>query len=235
VYRTLDAARIVETAEALEARVRERFPGSGLGKVAAELTAVARQARERCEEIRRPHVTLRVLIGVLLALAAVALVLVGRNVVFTGEMWHVTTFFSEVNDFLGSLVFFGAAILFLATVETRWKRSKALGAVAELRALAHIVDMHQLTKDPEPILLAGAPTASSPQRTMTPFLLSRYFDYCSEMLSVISKVGALYIQAFPDTVALQAVDDLEELCTGLSRKIWQKIMILDRFAERARG
>jgi hypothetical protein len=235
VYRTLQADRIVETADVLAARVGERFPGSGLSKVVGEVAALARQAQERCEEIRRPHRTLRALIALLLAVAVVALALVVRNLQPTGEMWHVENFFGEVNDFLGSLVFFGAAILFLATLETRWKRGKALSAVGELRAIAHIIDMHQLTKDPEPILRTGPPTAHSPKRSMSPFELSRYFDYCSETLAIVSKVGALYVQAFPDTVALDAVDDLEDLCAGLSRKIWQKIMVLDRFEGGAPG
>ena len=63
---------------------------------------------------------------------------------------------------------------------------------------------------------------------MTPFELSRYLDYSSEMLSLLSKTAALYVQHFNDPVTLSAVNDVEELTTGLSRKIWQKIMILDR-------
>jgi hypothetical protein len=179
-------------------------------------------------------VLLRVLRGLLLASAAAGACLVIGNLRSTGAEWHLENFFSEVNDFLGSLVFLGAAVLFLVTLETRWKRDAALEAVGELRALAHVIDMHQLTKDPEPILRAGPPTAHSPKRSMTPFELSRYFDYSSEMLAIVSKVGALYIQAFPDTVALEAVDDLEELCSGLSSKIWQKIMVLDRFSPEGR-
>jgi hypothetical protein len=48
------------------------------------------------------------------------------------------------------------------------------------------------------------------------------------MLALVAKVGALYVQDFPDQIALQAVDQIEDLASGLSRKIWQKIMILDR-------
>jgi len=47
------------------------------------------------------------------------------------------------------------------------------------------------------------------------------------MLSLIGKLGALYVQKFNDPVALAAVNDVEQLTTGLSRKIWQKIMILN--------
>ena len=68
---------------------------------------------------------------------------------------------------------------------------------------------------------------------MTHFLLVRYLNYCSEMLSLIGKVAALYLQAFQDGVVLDAVDDIEDLTTGLCRKIWQKLMILEGFADGA--
>jgi hypothetical protein len=75
-------------------------------------------------------------------------------------------------------------------------------------------------------------TASSPKREMTRFSLARYLDYCSEMLSIISKVAALYIQDFDDAVGLSTVNDIQSLATGLSAKIWQKIVILDTLAIR---
>jgi hypothetical protein len=75
------------------------------------------------------------------------------------------------------------------------------------------------------------PTASSPKRSLTTFQLSRYLDYCSELLSLISKIGAIYVQEFPDPDALEAVDQLSNLTNGLTRNIWQKIMILDRAVE----
>ena len=61
---------------------------------------------------------------------------------------------------------------------------------------------------------------------MSRFELSRYLDYCSEALSLTGKLAALYIQDSSDGVALQAVNEIEDLTTGLSRKIWQKLMIL---------
>jgi hypothetical protein len=62
---------------------------------------------------------------------------------------------------------------------------------------------------------------------MTPFELNRYLDYCSESLALISKIAALYVQDFQDPVLLDAVDDVEDLTAGFSRKIWQKITILE--------
>jgi hypothetical protein len=54
------------------------------------------------------------------------------------------------------------------------------------------------------------------------------------MLSLIGKLAALYVQKFDDPVALAAVNEVEELTTGLSRKIWQKIMVLNSAPLKAR-
>ena len=96
----------------------------------------------------------------------------------------------------------GAAILFFVSWENRIKRSRALKAIHELRAMAHIIDMHQLTKQPESCFAQRAPAA---KRTLTPFELNRYLDYCSETLALISKIAALYVQDFDDPVTLSAV------------------------------
>jgi hypothetical protein len=147
--------------------------------------------------------------------------------------------FSSVADFLqgldsavNELVLFGAASYFLVGWETRRKRRRALRALHALRSLAHIIDMHQLTKDPERLLSTEQSTPSSPERNFSAFELSRYLDYCSEMLSVISKVAALYVQEFEDPVTLEAVNDVEQLTGSLSQKLWLKIDILERVARR---
>ena len=144
-------------------------------------------------------------------------------------MWEsFADFVQAVDAGINDVVFIGIGIFFLVTLEARIKRRRALKAIHELRSIAHIIDMHQLTKDPEVILSGGPATRSSPKRTMTTFEMSRYLDYCSEMLSLIGKVAALYAQRFNDPVALSAVDEIEDLTTGLSRKIWQKIMIINQ-------
>jgi len=220
VYRTLQSEKIVETAEAMAAQVRERFPGSGLSRVGEEIVEVARRAHERTREIRRPDVPLRVAIAAFLAVGLFALALTITQVTFHRDMLRGENFFEEMNSALGVIVLLGAAVAFLFSLETRRKRAKALEAVNELRALAHVIDMHQLTKDSYHVRDGTA--------SMTALQSSRYFECCSELLSVTAKVGALYAQGFPDPVALEAVDDLEELCLGLSHKVWQKIMIVGR-------
>jgi len=119
----------------------------------------------------------------------------------------------------------GVVVFFLIGFERRIKRQKALKAIHQLRAVAHVIDMHQLTKDPAAYNDSYVSTASSPQRSLTTAELIRYLDYCSELLSLTGKLAALYIQRFDDEVALSAANDIENLTTHLSRKIWQKVMI----------
>jgi hypothetical protein len=72
------------------------------------------------------------------------------------------------------------------------------------------------------------PTATSPKRDMTAVEMSRYLDYCSELLAITGKLAALYAQAVPDEGVASAVNDIELLGSSLSRKIWQKITLIDQ-------
>ena len=83
----------------------------------------------------------------------------------------------------------GAALLFLFGPEVRVKRTRALQVLHGLRAMAHVINMHRLTKGPSQLLNAKAKsTKSSPQRILMPYQLTRYLDYCSDMLSLLGKI-----------------------------------------------
>src|SRR5437773_10288302 len=226
MYRRLEGTRIIETLQRLEQRIEERFPGSGLGRVSGELLAVANESLARAASLARPNLALRVgtwaLIAVIVYIGVQALLHLNLAM-----RWPDVAGFLQSSQAIQNVVFLGVAVLFLANAETRIKRHRALSALHELRSIAHIVDMHQLTKDPDQLLGEGGTTATSAQRIMTRFALSRYLDSCSELLSLTSKVAALYVQDSQDPVLLDAVNDVETLTTGLSRKVWQKIMIID--------
>ncbi len=115
----------------------------------------------------------------------------------------------------------GIGVFFLLSFERRLKHRRTLVAISELRSLAHIIDMHQLTKDPQHALRTIIDTPTSPARELSRADLSRYLDYCSEMLSLTGKIAALYVQDFDDAVVLAGVSEVETLCTGLSGKVWQ--------------
>ena len=83
------------------------------------------------------------------------------------------------------------------------------------------------------------PTAHSPVRITNRQDLARYLDYCSEMLSITGKLAALFAQSVNDEVVVSAVNDVEDLGSNLSRKIWQKITMIENSAaagsKRSRG
>jgi hypothetical protein len=223
---TLDIDAVAQTVSMLHRRIEARFPGSGLGRVCRELQRITQQTRERAAWIAKPILGLRVAVVVLLAIIAAGLVSTLVALRKPKEPLEAFQFVQVLESGINDVVLVSAGVFFLVTIETRIKRRRALAAIRELRALAHIIDMHQLTKDPEWILTPGRQDTALPRPRMTRFELSRYLDYCSEMLSMAGKIAAVYIQDFDDDVALSAVNEVEDLTTGLSRKIWQKLMIL---------
>lgn len=230
MYRNLDPALIVETVTRLRERIVERFPDSSLGRLATEFVKVAGRAGAETAWLGRPILWLRVSNAALILVFAAILgaVLLSARVSLRTEGVSVTDFLQALDAGLNTLILVGGGILFLFTVEVRLKRRRALKGLQELRSLAHIVDMHQLTKDPDHLVSTMPATASSPRRTMTGAELIRYLRYCGELLSLIGKVGAAYVQHYDDPVVLSSVDQLEDLTTGLSQKMWQKISVIDR-------
>jgi hypothetical protein len=230
--RVLDPARVVATFDKLQARVNERFPHAGLATVCADLALVARETAGRARSLSRPYYGLRIL-AALTVIAAVGLQVYAFRLVDWSVIGKVDApgaaegLQAAVN--LAILAF--GALWFLITAEQRLKRRRTLNALFELRSFAHVIDMHQLTKDPTIVLADGPRTASSPERRMTEFELSRYLDYCAEMLALIAKLAALYANRSHDEVVFAAVNEVENLTSNLGRKIWQKIMILSQLKE----
>ena len=228
MYRSLDSEKIVQTVGRLRDRIRERFPESSLSRVATDFGQVAEQTADEVKRIARPNFFLRGGIVLLTLLVAAVIAGIALKLKVPTQVDRVSELLQAIDAALNTILLLGGAIFFLFTLEVRLKRRRALRLLHELRSLAHIVDVHQLTKDPESVLGGAPPTASSPPRTMTGPELARYLDYCSEMLSLIGKVAALHVQRYDDPVVLSAVDQVEDLTTALANKIWQKIMVLER-------
>lgn len=229
-YRALDSAQIIGTLQQLARRIEERFPGAGLAAVAKELLALGSFCATEAEALEKPHWPIRGAAGVLILIVIIVsgFLLVrpwidGTPLDFENGGDYLQVLESIINE----IIFLGIAVWFLGSLEGRAKRRRALAAIHQLRSIAHVVDMHQLTKDPHHLLGELPPTAASPTRAMTQTELGRYLDYCSEMLSLTSKVAALFVQGSNDPHVLAAVDEVSGLTIGLSSKIWQKLTILD--------
>jgi len=235
-FEKLDADRILATSERLERRIAERFPEAGLGRVCGQLVELASHAKETTLWIRRPNTGLRLLsigvIGTIVVASAVVIVASVRSTVGPRDLGDVVQTFEAA---MNGLLLLGAAIWFFVSIETRFKRGRVLKALHALRTLAHLIDVHQLTKDPDMLATEALPTAASPERTLAPWQLGRYLDYCTEMLSLAGKIAALYSDGFEDPEAVDAVTDLEALTNALQHKIWQKIVLLESRTNGARA
>jgi len=178
------------------------LPLNGLESIdrdrAVELAHLGAESAPQFERLRKPIWALR--IGAALGVLAIVALTAGAvylalplQVSFQGlgEMIQATE--SAVNE----IILLALAIFFLVSSETRLKRRLALRALHRLRSIVHIVDMHQLTKDPDHLLSPGMTTASSPQRRFNRFELARYLDYCSELLALTSKLAALHVAGAP--------------------------------------
>jgi hypothetical protein len=222
---------ILHTQQKLQERIAKRFPTSGLSQVARNLVELADQAAIRAEKIRRPNVPLRILLG----LMVVSVVVLGPILFFSSEVRGMIADKNllELGErVLRILVYLVAGGIFFYTLETRLKRWRALRALHELRAIAHVIDMHQVAKEPEGLVRLDPKSPEAAKfTTKNLYDLNRYLNYCNEMLAIISKIAALYVQDFPDAMTVNVVDQVESLCSGLSERIWQKLMILDHFRE----
>ncbi len=224
-YRTLDPKLIIASLEQLVRRIDERFPGAGLASVCRDLVELAEETAVKAQEINRPHLFLRFIIWVAIT-AGLALLIAVAQLILVGTKANDDLFgtLQGIDSGFNIVVLMGATLFFVSSLETRWKQRRAMTSLHEFRSLIHVIDMHQLTKDPS--MLAAVHTSSSPDRSLTPFELVRYLDYCSEMLSLTAKLAALYAEKLSDPVVVDTVGDLERLTSDLSGKIWQKITIV---------
>ena len=225
-FRRIDADLVHASVVALDTRIARNFPRAGLRNIGRELIDVSADAPRRIGAIQRRSTIVRV-VAWLLSVAIVGILL---TIPFTLRPGRVDTLADAVQVLeaaLSASFFIGACILFLLSWQSRMRHARTMEAIHELRALAHVVDMHQLTKDP-PMMLAGEGPAGSKAEIYTPQELQRYLDYCSEMLALISKVAVLYAQESTDPQTMNVVDDIEDLTNGLSRKVWQKIILIQR-------
>lgn len=225
-YRSLDSGKIIATIEKLKSRIEERFGGRGIVAVCDELLQIAKEDASRADLLSRPNLWLRGAILLIIAGSISALgygIWIWRVPAVEEEAFHA---FQGIEAIVNLAVLSAAGVWFLLNLEARIRRARILEDLHELRSIAHVIDMHQLTKDPTRSGTSARATPSSPAHDMSPFELSRYLDYCAEMLSLTGKLAAMYLRSSRDPIVIETVNEIEDLTGNLTRKIWQKIMIL---------
>jgi hypothetical protein len=226
-YRTLDPEKILATARTLERRVASRFPKAGISKVATEIVSLTRDTARYAEALAAPILWLRLLIAALVAGGMLLFLSVGTFISFSRLSHEAIGSVQSIEAAINTSVLAALGLTALVRLEARIKRRRVTRHLHGLRSIIHVIDMHQLTKDPAALSEGYRATSASPVRTFTAAELARYLDYCSEMLAVTGKLAALYAQAVNDEGVAEAVNDIENLGSNLSRKIWQKIMMIE--------
>jgi hypothetical protein len=231
-YDRLDAARVEVTLSQLHQRIVTAMPGRHLADVVDQVRQVVVGIKRRSRStpwqtaVRVGSWVSVALLVALIVTAVVSAVRTGGSEDVRGVEW-LGVVESGVND----VVFAAVAIWFLQSVPRRVERRRLLRILYQLRSLAHVTDMHQMSKHtpgervPEDTDL--------PHRVMDEASLVRYLEFCSSLLSLTSKAAALCGENTTDAVVLDTVSEIETLTANMSRKIWQKISLL-RLAPRER-
>jgi hypothetical protein len=225
----LESRYIAHAAAKLEARIRARLPGRRLADVAHRLSEQVPEIHDGFDDsyqrFKRTVWWSRATSAVIVVATLVALVFALRDVFRSGDL-HTKDVVPLLESTINDVVFAAIAVFFLWALPERRERRTLVGLLHQLRSLAHVVDMHQLDKDPEQARADYVPTDKSPPNRMNAEELHHYFDYCSELVSLIAKTAALCAERTSDPVVLGMVSNLETLAAQMSQKIWQKISLL---------
>jgi hypothetical protein len=227
----LAADHVGSTVAQLERRIHARFGERGLTKAVRDLgqlvVLVQTEAGESHVRLRRTTLAARTTSITIIGATLFALVFGLRSAVTQG-LEQTAGWVPLVESVINDLVFAAIAVLFLWAMPERLERRALLRLLHRLRSLAHVIDMHQLSKDPEQVSPTYVPTAESLRHGLDADQLYHYLDYCSEMLSLTAKTAALCGEHTSDGVVLETISTIERLTTELSNKIWQKISLLPR-------
>ena len=222
---SLEHGRLVKLLEEQMAHIEKRFGDRGLYDVSQKVHDSFERAPKITQEILRPNYWIRIAVAFMAILMLVTIVMGFSQLDFgLGDGWSVL---EGIEAGISTLVYSGIAIIFLVSLEIRQRRQRTLKALQELRALAHVLDMHQMNKDPEQLVFTAELSDEVAESIMTPFLLERYLDYTADLLSLVGKLAAWYAQKVNDPEVLIAINEIEQLTGDMTRKIWQKIGIIN--------
>ncbi len=144
----LEFDRIVRTIERLEKRISDRFPDSDLRKVVHQFLKIAGESNKNIEWISKPNMSIRFFSYFVIILGVAAIIYSFTIIDFTIQNKTLSNIVALSESLFNEMILIGAAIFFMITIKTRMKRRRTAELLNKLRVIAHVIDMHQLTKDP---------------------------------------------------------------------------------------
>jgi hypothetical protein len=170
--------------------------------------------------------------------AALGIVAWIRSLHLTIELKDAGDLAQSLDSIFQLLLVLGAGAWFLLSIGSKVQRAALLKALQELNELAQVVDLIQLDKDPDRLHFSKEQrTDKSPTlgKANTAFLLSRYLDYCAELLSILAKVGCLYRDKVSDEVVLSRLGDFDRLTNQLRANISTKMSLISHSAPKGQS
>jgi hypothetical protein len=218
-----------ETAKRLVERIHSRFDDDDLTNIARQVFDVATMSEKRIARALRVGFFIRLLTWPVV-------IAVGFGIAAWIKSLHLAIQVNDAGDLAQSLdsvlqliLVLGAGGWFLLSIGTKVQRRSLFKALQELHALAQVIDLVQLDKDPDRLHFSSEQrTENSPTlgKANTAFLLSRYLDYCSELLSVLSKIACLYRERVSDEAVLSRLGDFDRLASQLRSNIGSKMGLI---------
>ena len=219
----LNHEKFLLLAKSVHQKIEQRFASRGIERLAGKVYKVCLKASLETKHIKHANYWLRGTIVFVLALVAILFFMLLKNIIIKFPI-SLTNLIQSLDAGISTLIYTSAGLVLLLNLERKLRRKKALGKLNELRSLAHLIDIHQIHKDPE-LILSGQLKHSSGD-PMSAQELSYYYNYCSELLMLLGKVATIYVQDDDDPATITAANEIESLVNDLSRKVWQKNMLL---------
>jgi len=150
------------------------------------------------------------------------------------EIWESNQhdILAKLDAFCNLILVFTAVFYTLYSLDKAYSKKQISKLLIGLSDFIHLIDMHQINKDPNHLKDDYVNAKHSPVKTLNKFELQRYLDYTSESIALGSKMAYQVLECFPnDQKIMSRVNELHILCDGITTNIWQKIIILDSIEE----
>ena len=165
LHEPLEAPAVRQTVEELYGRIEARFPKRGLLGVCGDLILLVEEVQSSAgqgqRQIRWVRWASRVVMAFVVVVTVLALLLALHDAFFDERVRDSIDVLGLAETAISDLVYAAIAIFFLWSFPERLQRSRLLSLLHQLRSTAHVIDMHQLTKDPEQPAL-GEPRLDPP-------------------------------------------------------------------------
>jgi hypothetical protein len=203
-----------------QSKICESFPEASLRHTSLTILTIALEIPSTIKWIMKRNYFVMITLFLLFATVGSGLYYTWKNMNITFSGVNIAEFAQMFDASFSFLVLLGSGAYFLFSYQSRARKQKLVRAINKLIGLTHVVESHQLTKDPD----------HNPYKDSK--MLAKYLNYCTDLLALISKIGFLYVQALNEPEAQSIEGDLETLTSGISRKIWQKIMLVGRLEQK---